>query len=248
MATGGDRPGSGPERAFAPDLPEAGPVTLDADESGHLVRSRRARAGDPVVLFDGAGTTRFGRLTTADARAAVVEVEGPYADREPGRPIRIATAMPEAGRADALVSSLAELGVATLKPLTFARSPSGRDALPARRADRWARIVREAAKVNGRARFLEIAAPGAFETWVASGAAPVVLLDPDPAAPRLVDALAGAGGDALPWLVVGPEGGFTDAERDAARRRDAGVARLGATALRVQTAAVAAAAVAAAFA
>lgn len=249
MATAGDRAGSGPERAFAQPLPEEGRVTLDADESRHLVRVRRVREGDRVVLFDGQGTTRAARLVAAEPRAAVLEVEGPYPDREPARAIRLATALPEGARADALVSACAELGVAALLPLAFARSPAGREDRMRRRAARWSRLIGEAAKVNGRSRQLEVRAMTPFTDWLPTAGGQAVLLDPDPAAPRLVALLAGLSpGAALPWLVIGPEGGFTDAERTAARAAGAGRARLGVTALRVETGAIAAAAVAAAFA
>ena len=53
MATAGDARGAGPERAYCPHLPASGLVTLYHDEGHHLVRARRARVGDPVVLFDG---------------------------------------------------------------------------------------------------------------------------------------------------------------------------------------------------
>ncbi|MFM8979423.1 MAG: 16S rRNA (uracil(1498)-N(3))-methyltransferase [Planctomycetia bacterium] len=70
--------------------------------------------------------------------------------------------------------------------------------------------------------------------------ASAVLLDPDPAAPPLLAGLPAAG--ELPWLLVGPEGGFVAAELAAAARAGVAVARLGSTALRVEQAALAAAA------
>src|SRR5262245_27595219 len=137
MATRGAARGPGPERAWHAPLPAAGPVTLCADESAHLVRVRRVRAGDPVVLFDGTGTTRAGRLVAADPRAAVVMVEGDAEDREPSRRITLAVSPPEPGRADELVQSLAWLGVSRLVPLVCERTPRGRDDLVSRRRTRW---------------------------------------------------------------------------------------------------------------
>lgn len=245
MATAGDRPGAGPERAFVAALTSTGQVVLATDESSHLVRSRRVQVGDPVVLFDGAGMTCLGRLVTADPRAACVEIEGPYPDREPARAIRLAMALPEGGRSDQLVSALAELGVGTLLPLTFARSPRGRGELPARRAKRFGRIVREAAKVCGRSRLLEVTSGQAFADWLPSCGG-LVFLDPDPTAPRLVDVLPREG--ELPWLLVGPEGGLDETERRLVRDAGCAVAQVGATALRIETAGMAAAAIAASVA
>lgn len=239
MATAGAGRGPGPERVFARPLPAGGEVVLDEAESAHLVRARRARVGDPLVLFDGEGVARRGRLRVADARAARVAIEGEAPDRAPGRVVRLAVALPEMGRADRMVAMLAELGVAELAPLLAARSDPRRAGQAARRAPRWARLAREACKVNGCARALRLAPALALEEALARGA---LLLDPDPAAPPLGGVLAAVRGEG--WLLVGPEGGFGAQELEAARAAGVPVARLGRPALRVETAAVAAAAVA----
>jgi 16S rRNA (uracil1498-N3)-methyltransferase len=239
MATAGDGPGPGPERAHLDPLPAGGPATLGAAESRHLVRVRRAAVGDPVVLFDGRGSTRIGRLLVADGRRAEVLVLGPYPDREPARPLTLAVSLPEPSRADAMVAQLAELGVARLLALVADRTPPGRADLAARRAERWGRLLLEAAKVSGRSRLLEVGEPIRFPAALAG---PAVLLDPDPAAPPLRVALPALG--PLPALLVGPEGGFTEEERRLAAAAGAPRASLGRTALRIETAAVAAASVA----
>lgn len=240
MATAGDRRGPGPERAFAPALGATlGDVVLSPEESHHLVRVRRVRQGEPVVLFDGVGGSVLGRLAEAVPGRAVVTVEGPYPDRAPPRALVLAVSLPDPGRADDLVAVLAELGVARLVPLQAARTPRGRAALPARRRERWGRLCREAAKVSGCSRLLEIAEPRDLDEVLAAAPA-VCLLDPDPAVPRL-GAILPATGD-LPWLLVGPEGGF---DPDEVRRAEAAGAlrvRLGTVALRTGTAAMAAAA------
>lgn len=240
MATAGDARGPGPERAFAPVLPAGGgEVILSAEESHHLVRVRRVGVDDPVVLFDGAGGSVLGRLAEAVPGRAVVAVREPYPDRVPARPLVLAVSLPEPGRADDLVARLAELGVARLVPLTAARTPRGREALPARRQERWQRLSREAAKVNGCSRLLEISRPLVLEAALAEAEA-ACLLDPDPRVPRLASVLPAQG--TLPWLLVGPEGGFTGDEVRAAESAGALRVRLGSVALRTGTAAIAAAA------
>ncbi len=219
-------------------------MTLDREEGNHLVRARRARVGDAVVLFDGRGGTVLARLVDARGDAPVLEVVGPAPDREPRRRVVVATALPAAGRADDLVAALAELGVTLLVPLKAKRAGLDPDDLRARRAERWARIVREAAKVNGRSRLLGIgtpmapaAVPGAARL---AGGVPI-LCDTDPRLPSLSRVI----GDAeSPWILIGPEGGFEDEE--VASLVAAGVpgASLGACALRTDLAALVAAGIA----
>ncbi len=162
---------------------------------------------------------------------------GDYPDRSPAVRIRLAVSLPEMGRADRMIQALAELGVAEVAPLVTNRTPSGRAEQAVRRTPRWQKLAREACKVNGCARALTVGEPLALGAALAAGA---LLLDPDPAAPAL---------QALPdevtwrWVLVGPEGGFTPEEVAAAREAEAAVARIGATALRVETAAMAAAAI-----
>ncbi len=203
------------------------------------MRSRRVGVGEAVVLFDGLGASRLGRLVDAHPKAARVAVAGDYPDRRPSRSLRLAVAVPEMGRSDRMVQALAELGVFELAPLVTARSAAGRAEQAARRGPRWTKLAREACKVNGCARALRLAPALPLGAALRAGA---VLLDPDPAAAPLAQVLSSTPDDA--WLLVGPEGGFTDDEFAQAREAGVAIARLGATALRVETAAVAAAAIA----
>jgi len=239
VATAGDAPGAGPERAYAPELPAEGRVVLAADESRHLLRVRRVRLGDEIVLFDGRGGSRRARLVEADPAGAVAELGGSYPDRTPPRDVVLAVSPPEAARADEMVAALAELGVRRLLPLATRRTPRGRIEAAVRRGARWARLAREAAKVNGASRCLEIGPPTDL-AGVLSAAPACVLLDPDPGVEPLSHLLVEG---PPPWLLVGPEGGFDDEERRLALHSGARRARLGTTALRTGTAAVSAAVV-----
>ena len=239
MATASGARGPGPERAWAPSLPLQGQVVLDRDESAHLVRVRRVQAGEPVVLFDGAGTTRIGSLTTADPKGAVVTVHGAHPARVPARTVRIAASLPEPARADQMIATLAELGVADFVPLRCARTDSRRDALLERRRARWERACREALKVNGGAHVMGVHAPRDLADLLGE---PCLVLDPDPQARPFLAVLEDA--DPTPWILVGPEGGFTEAEVTRWKQAGMPAARLGASALRTATAACAAAAAA----
>jgi 16S rRNA (uracil1498-N3)-methyltransferase len=240
MATRGDARGSGAERAWHDPLPASGEVVLAPEESAHLVRVRRVGVGEAVVLFDGRGASRHGTLIEADPRAARVALAGEAPDRAPAHAVVVATSVPEPGRADELVEGLAWLGVTAWVPLAFRRTPGGRLDLVARRGERWRRIALEAAKGNGRSRLLDVMPARSFaELLAAPPADGLVLLDPDPAAPPLAALLEPRA--PRPWLVVGPEGGLDEAERNAAFTAGVRTASLGGPVLRVELAGQAAA-------
>jgi 16S rRNA (uracil1498-N3)-methyltransferase len=157
----------------------------------------------------------------------------------------IASAVPGPSRLDDLVTALAELGVATWVPLACERSDRGALDGLARRRDRVARLVREAAQGSGRSRFLDVAEPVTLaEALTRPGGRGAFLLDPDPQAPRLVDLLRSSRDEADMLLLVGPEGGFTEAELQAALGAGVRPASLGACALRTELAAIVAAGIA----
>ena len=245
MATAGGSRGAGPERAFLFPLPPSGPARLDPEEGRHLVRSRRVAVGDEVVLFDGRGVTRLARLTTDDPNGPVLDIVGPYPDREPRRRVAVAAALPGAGRADEMIAALAECGVDRFVPLSCERSNVDVAEVARRRASRFERLAREAAKVNGRSRCLRVEtarSPADLAANPGEGAR-AILLDPDPALPRLVRVVAGMAEAEPLLLMIGPEGGWSDGER-AAIRAVAVSAALWECALRTEAAAVAAAAIA----
>lgn len=196
-----------------------GRVRLDAGQSAHAQRVLRLGPGDAIELFDGRGhravatIRRTGRVVEAD----VADIE----TAPPGATLVVAAALPKGRRADFMVEKLSELGVAAFQPVPFERSVRTGTSMR-----RFERIAVESAKQCGRAHVMEIRPPG----WPAG---PLVVADPD--APRRMRA---GDGDVV---VVGPEGGLTDAERE--RFAGATFASLGPTILRIETAAIAAAAV-----
>jgi 16S rRNA (uracil1498-N3)-methyltransferase len=142
-----------------------------------------------------------------------------------------------------MVEKATELGVERIRPVEAARSDKGLFEASAKRAERWRRIAREASQQSRRLRLPEIAEAlplaQAFETapgaryFLDEAGAPALLSVLDRSQPALERVS----------LAVGPEGGWTDAERQLARQSGWLPAGLGAAILRAETAAVAALAV-----
>jgi len=203
--------------AFVGDLdaPE-----LSDDDRHHLERSLRIRTGEEITVSDGAGgwrRCRFGdELEPLDA---IERVERP-------RPaIGIALALTKGERLDWAVQKLTELDVDSFVPVAAERSVVRWDGdRAAHHVERLRRIARQAAMQSRRAWLPEIEPPLAFDDVAAR--------------PGVALAERGGGPPSLdrPLILVGPEGGWSDAERSRALPE----VGLGAQVLRAETAAVAA--------
>ena len=168
-------------------------------------------------------------------------------DAAPARPavrLTVAAAVPKGDRADWMVEKLSELGVAEFVPLAAARSvvlPGGRN-----KRERWVRIATESAKQSRRAGVMRVGelTPVAEALRVESGAACWFLATEAESAPvQIATATASLAVGATLVAFVGPEGGWTDDELRQFAAASARAVRLTDTVLRVETAAVAVAAV-----
>ncbi|MGH7178820.1 MAG: RsmE family RNA methyltransferase [Tepidisphaeraceae bacterium] len=215
-----------------------GSVQLGDAEAHHARDVLRLGVGDEVELFDHAGVTAPGRISRCDKKTVLVEVAS--TSKIANAPaFAVASAIPKGERADWMIEKLSELGVSRLVPLTTARSvvhPSGKS-----KFDRWTRIAIESAKQSRRIGIMKIEPLTKLEAAL-SRSMTGVFLSTEPLAPPIVNIQHSTLIDPY-FLFVGPEGGWTDAEQVSMKRIGLTPARLTATILRVETAAVAAAAV-----
>ena len=147
----------------------------------------------------------------------------------------------EKARRPFLPEKATELGVASLAPLALERSVSGGDALSAAKRRRWTARCIAAAKQSGADFLPAIEDPLSLQDFLAGAIGGIGLYgdlsaSTVPVAAALRDRAGQAGAY---YIVVGPEGGLTDAERQALDGAGFGAVRLGRTILRVETAAVA---------
>ena len=223
------------ERFYVETTPTGGRAALAGDEARHLARVLRAKPGDTVTLFDGLGGAWTARVATLGRDRVELDV----GDRLPPNPpprasVTIAVALPKGDRQKWLVEKLAELGVESLLPLVTTRGVA--EATEAARA-RLERGVIEACKQCGRDRLMTIRAPATLADAIAAAGAGTTILLADPAGTPLDEPPAGAA-----LVLVGPEGGFTPEEIEAATAAGARRVSLGRHILRIETAAIAAAA------
>lgn len=216
-------------------------VALTGAEAKHAAVVRRLRVGEDVTVGDGAGAWMTG--TAEQVTPSRVDVRITTRSDHPAATPRVVLvqALAKGDRDELAVQAACELGVDEIVPWQASRSVSrweGPKAVKGR--ERWATIVREAAKQAHRAWVPDVSAPVTTAQLAGRAASDRVLIL-DPSAPRRLSEIAPDGRDIV--LVVGPEGGVSDDE--IARLTEAGAERvlLGDTVLRTSTAGPAAIAV-----
>ena len=222
-----------------------GVVTLAPEESHHALVALRGQQGQEVVLFDGAGAEALGVISRIEHHRVSVEVSTvTHRPFELAHRITLAVAMTKTHRQGYLIEKCTELGVAAIWPIIADRSV----VKPRAGAlGRWSRRAIEAAKQSGRAWVPAIAAPQAFAECLARigefDAASLTL--PSPGLVTFSRFLAARRKNERVLVCVGPEGGWSDPERDQAIAAGAVPTSLAPTLLRTETAAVAVCAAAA---
>lgn len=223
------------DRFYTPDALSPGEYALTGPEAHHLSAVRRYQPGDRVTLFNGDGHEYPSEVLSVGKKSVALNIlESLSVDRELPFPLVVASALPKGDRADFLIEKLTELGVTRFIPLLTARAV----VQPKENVvEKFGRAVIEASKQCGRNRLLTVDKPQLFRTIVQLVDLPAsrLVLHTGPG----LSAVRAAGGCAI---AVGPEGGFTSDEIALALAHGWAVASLGARVLRVETAAVAAAA------
>src|SRR5438034_11832417 len=109
-------------RLLVPGLPRSGRVRVPDEEAHHLLRVLRARAGEAVGLFDGAGREVEAVIVAAARGEATVELGDEVVAPRPARDVVLCTAVPRGERMEWLVEKCVEAGVAAIVPLAAERS------------------------------------------------------------------------------------------------------------------------------
>ena len=204
-------------------------MRLSEGEARHVLRVLRGRDGDPLEVVDADGRLFFAELGAGD-EARVLEVLEGY--EEVG--LSLYQAVPKGGRMDLVVEKATEVGATKIVPLLTERGlvrPG--DA----KVGRWRRVAKAAARQSLRMVVPDVAQPVSFSEAVLEAGGEGVLLHNEPDLAPL-EAVVSAPAS----LFVGPEGGWSEEELQAAEEAGLALAQLGPYRLRSETAGVVAAA------
>ena len=218
-------------------------IPLAKQQAHYLRRVLRLKAGDSVVLFNGAGDERQATLTNLDGDGLALQIIRTLAPLpEPSLEVSLIQALVKADAMDMIVQKATELGVRTLIPVSTEFSVVKLDAeRAARRVAHWQKIAQSACEQSGRHRPPTICSPQQLGTGLTEIAPGHVKLALHPGSAQPLHAVSAP--TTTPTgvaILIGPEGGLSNGDLQLAD--DAGFERvtLGPRILRAETAAVAA--------
>jgi len=216
-------------------------IALTGAEAKHASVVRRVRVGESVTIGDGAGVWLEGTVEDVSAAQVAVRVSARREQQQPESRIVLVQALAKGDRDELAVQAACELGVDEIVPWQAARSISRWEGAKADKGrERWATIVREAAKQAHRAWVPEVSSVQST-AQLAARAADARMLILDPWTQTRLAGIRPDGRDLV--LVVGPEGGIAPEELEKLEAAGAERVRLGETVLRTSTAGPAAIAV-----
>ena len=222
-------------------------IEIEGALAHRMAKVLRMHAGDELVLFDGSGEDVRVRLEDVhDRRICVVVMARGPGPREPRLRVHLYHSITKGDRFEWLLEKATEIGIAAVTPLVAARAVVKTSA-DGNRAERWRRIVVEAAEQCERSTVPAIGAPLAFDEALRT-ATGIVLLpyeDAGDTAPSINDVLNRRVDDVFDLaeasIFIGPEGGYEPAEIERAQNVGAEIVTLGDRVLRSETAGLVAA-------
>lgn len=214
---------------------------LIGEHADHLVRVLRARIGQE---FDVAaeGVVRSGRVVSVDAARVEFEL-GDEVPLTTAPNLTLLLSIFKFDRMEWAIEKCTELGVARIVPVIARRTDAHLASASAKRTERWRRIALQAAEQSRRTTPPEIADPMKLADAVRLTAGLRIVLSESEQKTQLCEAAESESADEKTILAVGPEGGWTPEELQQFEQAGWISASLGATILRAETAAIAAAAI-----
>lgn len=208
-------------------------VELDGAQANYLGNVMRLGAGAEALLFDGTNGEWIARVADTGKKRMTLIAERPGRPQEAVPDLTLAFAPVKRAQTDWLIEKTTELGIATLQPILTRRTVVDRVKL-----ERLQAIAIEAAEQCNRTTIPQILEPMALGAFLKTRDSDRTLYFADEQG-GMPAAQAFAAGQAT--ILTGPEGGFTDEERQSIRAAPGAVAiSLGPRILRAETAALAA--------
>ena len=219
-------------------------LRLTGDEARHCAQVTRHKAGDTVVLFDGAGRKAEARIEVLGKTEVLLTLLGEQQMPPPSHPVTLLQAVTKGDTFERIIEKAVELGVQRIIPVITERTIVRLELREAaKKHQKWQRLVLEACKQCGQAWLPEILMPGTLEAALehAAGVSTrlVASLHPQAAPLRALWPPAAVMQEATGFAVmIGPEGDLSGREHAQMEAQGWHPWSLGPLVLRSETAAV----------
>lgn len=225
-------------------------VYFSPEESRHIERVLRLRPGETVVVFDGSGweyqVELSGKTPSGVLAGQILNRE--HKDRESPFKLALVQGIAKGEKMDTIIQKAVEIGIDSIHPLLTEHTVVQLEGSKRQqRQERWQAISRQACKQCRRNYVPPVLPPIELDCFLEQHQdKPILMLYESEQNCTLRQVLQDGLLDrnAQPWyLMVGPEGGFSKAEADLARKKGAVLAGLGPRILRTETAGLSAASI-----
>jgi 16S rRNA (uracil1498-N3)-methyltransferase len=218
-------------------------VTFPEDLCHQILHVLRLKDGDSVKVLDNSGLVYTVRLGVDEGRKAVVGtvLDVAVSLSEPPVRVTLCCGLTQREKLEWILQKGTEVGVTDFRPFVSSRTLVQSTTLKEKRRNRWEAIIREAAEQSARGRLPRLHDPVPLQDILENNSMNVLSLvaweEADPETGSLAQVLKGFRGDSV-QLLVGPEGGLSEEEVEAAREAGWQVVSLGPRILRMETAAI----------
>jgi len=226
-------------------------ISIRGDQARHLALVLRARPGDPVTIFDGAGFKYNCKILQSHKKEVIAECisKEPYSTESPIS-ITIAQGIAKGDKMDFIIQKSTELGVNKIIPLITERS----QVRHTEKIGRWRKIALSASQQSGRDKIPNIEEPVSIDEFFSRLMTPsarsyiedikgvkldntaLIILSEEYKTRNLKQLLTGMEKISHIILLIGPEGGFSKDEVNTAVDKGFIEVSLGPRILRTETA------------
>ncbi len=220
-------------------------IELSKENHRHAVQVLRSEVASPLIMFNGEGGEYKARFVDIKKHHSWVKIESfnPQ-NRESALKITLVLAMIKPDKMDFAIQKAVELGVNVIQPIYTQRSVIR---LKSNRLEKkmahWQAVIVSASEQSGRTSLAEILPPIDFALWlkqVPPGSLSVAMLPGNhPGMTKLAESSSIVAACREVLLVIGPEGGFSDAEEQQIVSANINPVSFGPRILRAETAVVA---------
>ena len=233
---------SGMQKFILPEIFQApSKGTISGQDARHMVKVLRLKKGAALEISNGRGKDFSARIAAASVDRVELEIiEELSSAMESSVHITLCSGMLKDNKMDLVIKYATQLGIREWIPFFSERSIPSPDAKRMeKRVERWESIARESLKQCRRSRLPEIRRPLDFETVLTlTGSSDIKLASWEKASARLA-ALQRQDDAGRIFILIGPEGGFSDHEIELAQQKGFVSWSLGPRILRAETASIA---------